>query len=73
LCCREKPNGGSSEAELLAQSDNAAAHISASKIKPGSIDALIVNYLKSDTFTKGLAKATQAARRTILAELEVAA
>ena len=53
-------------AELLAQSENAAAHAGASKIKPGSIDALIVKYLKSDTFIKGLAKATQAARRPIL-------
>ena len=53
-------------AELLAQSEDAAAHVGASKIKPGSIDALIVKYLKSDTFTKGLAKATQAARRPIL-------
>ena len=53
-------------AELLAQSENAAAHVGASKIKPGSIDALIVKYLKSDTFTKGLATATQAARRPIL-------
>ena len=46
--------------ELLAQSENAAAHAGASKIKPGTIDALIVKYLKHDTFTKGLAKATQA-------------
>ena len=46
-------------AELLAQSENAAAQIGASKIKPGSIDALIVKYLQSDTFTKGLAKATR--------------
>ena len=53
-------------AELLAQSENAAAHVGASKIKPGSIDALIVKYLQHDTFTKGLAKATQAARRPIL-------
>jgi hypothetical protein len=52
-------------AELLAQSENAAAHIGASKIKPGSIDALIVKYLQHDFF-KGLAKATQAARRPIL-------
>ena len=35
-------------AELLAQSENAAAQIGASKIKPGSIDALIVKYLQSD-------------------------
>ena len=53
-------------AELLAQSENAAAHVGASKIKPGSIDALIVKYLQHDIFTKGLAKATQAARRPIL-------
>src|SRR6476659_6879608 len=53
-------------AELLAQSEDAAAHAGASKIKPGSIDALIVKYLKSDAFTKGLAKATRDARRPIL-------
>jgi integrase len=53
-------------AELLAQSDDAAAHAGASKIKPGSIDALIVRYLKNDIFTKELAKATQTARRPIL-------
>ena len=53
-------------AELLAQSENAAAHVGASRIKPGSIDALIGKYLKSDTFTKGLADATRAARRPIL-------
>ena len=52
--------------ELLAQSENAAAHAGASKIKPGTIDALIVKYLKHDTFTKGLAKATRDARRPIL-------
>ena len=66
-----KGRPGSSEfmdhyAELLAQSDNAAAHVGASKIKPGSIDALIGKYLKSDTFTKGLADATRATRRPIL-------
>jgi len=53
-------------AELLAQSENAAAQVGASKIKPGSIDALIVRYLKSDTFMKGLAKTTRDARRPIL-------
>ena len=52
-------------AELLAQSEDAAAHVGASKIKPGSIDALVVKYLQHDFF-KGLAKATQAARRPIL-------
>ena len=53
-------------AELLAKSEDAAAHAGASKIKPGSIDALIVKYLQHDFFTKGLAKATQVARRPIL-------
>ena len=53
-------------AALLAQSENAAAHVGASKIKPGSIDALIGKYLMSDTFTKGLADATRGARRPIL-------
>jgi integrase/recombinase XerD len=53
-------------AELLAQSEDAAAQAGASKIKPGSIDALIVKYLQHDTFTKGLAKATRDARRPIL-------
>jgi integrase/recombinase XerD len=53
-------------AELLAHSEDAAAHIGASKIKPGSIDALIVKYLQHDAFTKGLAKATRDARRPIL-------
>ena len=52
--------------ELLAQSENAAAQAGALKIKPGSIDALIVKYLKSDAFTKGLAKATRNERRPIL-------
>ena len=51
-------------AALLAQSEDAAAHTS--NIKPGSIDALVVKYLKHDVFTKGLAKATQATRRPIL-------
>jgi hypothetical protein len=40
-------------AELLAHSEDAAAQIGASKIKAGSIDALIVKYLQSDAF-KGL-------------------
>src|SRR5262245_42626163 len=53
-------------AELLARSENAAAEIGAAKIKAGTIDALIVRYLKSDAFTKGLAKATRDARRPIL-------
>jgi hypothetical protein len=51
--------------ELLAQSENAAAHIGASNIKPGSIDALILRYLRDDFFIKGLAPATQAMRRPI--------
>ena len=40
-------------AELLAQSENAAAHIGASKIKPGSIDALIVKYLQARHLHQG--------------------
>jgi hypothetical protein len=41
-------------AELLARSENAAAQAGAAKIKAGTIAALIVRYLKSDAFTKGL-------------------
>lgn len=40
--------------------------VGAPKIKPGSIDALVVKYLQHYFFTRGLAKATQAARRPIL-------
>jgi integrase len=40
--------------------------IGASRAKAGTIDALIVKYLKHDAFKKGLAKATQAMRRPIL-------
>ena len=53
-------------AELLAQSENVAAQAGASKIKPGSVDALVVRYLQHDFFTKGLAKTTRDARRPIL-------
>ena len=53
-------------AELLARSEDAAAQAGASKIKPGSIDALIVDLLQHDTFMTGLAKATRDARRPIL-------
>src|SRR6478752_6217685 len=56
-------------AELLAQSENAAAQIGVSKFKPGTIDALIVKYLQHDTFTKGLAKGTQETRRLIIDNL----
>jgi integrase/recombinase XerD len=42
------------------------AEIGASRIKAGTIDALIVKYLKHDAFKKGLAPATQAMRRPIL-------
>jgi integrase len=42
------------------------AEIGASRTKAGTIDALIVKYLKHDAFKKGLAKATQAMRRPIL-------
>ena len=52
-------------AELLAQSENAIAHVGTSRTQPGTLDALIVRYLDHDTF-KGLAEATQATRRRIL-------
>jgi integrase/recombinase XerD len=42
------------------------ADIGASRTKAGTIDALIVGYLKHDAFKKGLAPATQAMRRPIL-------
>jgi integrase len=53
-------------AELLAQSEDAVAQIGAANIRPGSIDALIVRYLKHDVFTKRLAPDTQKMRRPIL-------
>jgi integrase len=40
--------------------------IGASRTKPGTIDALIVDYLKSEVFTKALAPETQRMRRNIL-------
>jgi integrase len=40
--------------------------IGATRTKPGTIDALIVDYLKSDAFTKALAPETQRMRRNIL-------
>jgi len=52
-------------AELVAQSQDAAAHVGASRVKAGTIDALILRYLRHDSFT-GLAKATQVSRRPIL-------
>jgi integrase/recombinase XerD len=42
------------------------AEIGANRTKPGTIDALIVHYLKSDAFTKALAGETQRMRRNIL-------
>jgi integrase/recombinase XerD len=42
------------------------AEIGASITKAGTIDALVVRYLKHDAFKKGLAPATQAMRRPIL-------
>ena len=53
-------------AELLAQSENAAAHFGATLSKPGSIDALIIKYQKHDAFTKYLSEVTQATGRRIL-------
>lgn len=43
-----------------------SGEIGASWTKSGSVDAAVVAYLKDDMFTKGLAGATQAMRRTIL-------
>ena len=43
-----------------------AIEIGASRTRTGTIDALVVAYLKHETFTKGLAKATQNMRRPIL-------
>jgi integrase/recombinase XerD len=40
--------------------------IGAERTKPGTIDALIVDYLKSDAFTKALALETRRMRRNIL-------
>jgi hypothetical protein len=42
------------------------AEIGAGRTQPGTIDALIVDYLKSDAFTKALAPETQRMRRNIL-------
>ena len=37
--------------ELLAQSENAMADIGASRIQPGTIDAVMVKYLQHEVFT----------------------
>jgi integrase/recombinase XerD len=42
------------------------AEIGADRTKPGTIDALVIHYLKSDAFTKALAPETQRMRRNIL-------
>jgi hypothetical protein len=44
----------------------ARVEIGAGRTKPGTIDALIVDYLKSDAFAKALAPETQRMRRNIL-------
>lgn len=52
---------------LVAQTGGGSMpEIGASRTKAGTIDALIVRYLKNERFTKGLAAATQAMRRPIL-------
>ena len=51
---------------LLIATGGPLSEIGASRIKIGTIDALIVRYLKHDAFTKGLAKTTQNVRRPIL-------
>ena len=51
-------------AELLAESEEAAKPVSG-PAKPGTIDAVIISYVKSNAF-KALAPSTQAPRRRIL-------
>ncbi len=52
---------------LVAKTGGATAvEIGASRTKAGTVDALVVKYLKHDDFTKGLAKDTQNAWRPIL-------
>jgi integrase/recombinase XerD len=51
---------------LLDQTGGALSEIGASCIKAGTIDALVVRYLKSDAFCKGLAPASQTSRRPML-------
>src|SRR5262249_44680683 len=53
-------------AACLAASENAIAHIGASRIAPGSLDAARAQYLASDAFTKKLGETTQTRRRRIL-------
>jgi len=55
-------------AELLAQSEEAAKPVVRGQFNPGTIDAVINSYVKSDAF-KALAPTTQAARRRILDHL----
>jgi integrase len=50
--------------ELLAESEEAAKPVSG-PAKPGTVDAIIIRYVKSDAF-KALAPSTQAQRRRIL-------
>src|SRR5262249_32298522 len=49
-----------------ALSQAAPLEVGASRTAPGTIDALIVDYLESDAFTKALAPETQRMRRNIL-------
>ena len=48
---------------LVAQTGGGMPEIGTSRTKAGTIDALIVRYLKHERFTKGLAVATQGMRR----------
>ena len=52
-------------AELLVQSEEAAKPVVRGQFKPGTINAVINRYVRSDDF-KALAPTTQAARRRIL-------
>jgi integrase len=51
---------------LLASSGGALPVIGASRITAGTIEALVVSYLKSDAFTKALSPSSQTFRRPIL-------
>src|SRR5262245_56522967 len=51
--------------DLLGQSEEAAKPVAISHAKPGTIDAVILAYVKSEDF-KELAATTRAARRRIL-------
>lgn len=52
--------------ELLEQTSDVVTQAGASRTKPGTIDALVVKYLKHECFTKGLSKASRDMRRPLI-------